>query len=94
MVETADLGKLNDLAELRRLHLSGLRCILAESKVRPGSVVVAEIASEGSSQMTFVENNHMVEAFTPDGTDDALDIRIGLGRRMHPMQIVSNDIFG
>jgi hypothetical protein len=42
VVESADLRELNDLAESRRLHLSGLRRILAERKVHARSVVVAE----------------------------------------------------
>ena len=44
--------------------------------------------------MVLVEDHHVVQAFTPNRPDDALDIRIGLGCRMHPMRIVSNDIFG
>ena len=45
MVQTTDLGKGNDLAASGRFHGPGIRRVLRESKVRPGSVVVAEIAS-------------------------------------------------
>ena len=76
MVQSANLRELNDPAELRRLHFSGLRRILTERKVRARSVVVAEIAPENSTQVVLVEDYHVVKAFTPNGSDDAFDIRI------------------
>jgi len=82
VVESANLRELNDPAELRTLRLSGLRRILVERKMRARSVVVAEVAAQNSPQMAFVENDHMVEAFAPDGTDDAFDIRIQIRRRL------------
>ncbi len=45
MVQTTDLGERNDLAAARRFHGPGIRRVLPEGKVRPGNVVVAEIAS-------------------------------------------------
>ena len=45
MVQTTDLGERNDLAAAGRFHGPGIRRILSEGKVRPGNVVVAEIAS-------------------------------------------------
>jgi hypothetical protein len=53
-MESADFRELDDPAEFRRLDLSGLRRILAERQMRARSVVVAEIASQNSSQMTTV----------------------------------------
>jgi hypothetical protein len=44
-MQPADLGERNDLAATGRFHEPGIRRVLPESKVRPGSVVVAEIAS-------------------------------------------------
>ena len=44
MVQTANLGERNDLAASRRFNGPGIRRVLAESKVRPGNVIVAEIA--------------------------------------------------
>ena len=44
MVQTADLGERNDPAEIGRFNGSCIRRILAERKVRPGNVIVAEIA--------------------------------------------------
>jgi hypothetical protein len=43
MVQTTDLGERNDLAASGRFNGPGIRRVLAESKVRPGNVIVAEI---------------------------------------------------
>ena len=75
MVQTTDLEERNDPAASGRFNGPGIRRVLAESKVRPGNVVVAEIAFQDSSQMVLVEEHHMVQAFTPNGPDDAFDIR-------------------
>ncbi len=45
MVQTSDLGERNDIAAARRFHGPEIRRILPEGEVRPGNVVVAEIAS-------------------------------------------------
>ncbi len=66
MVEPADLEELNDPTELRRLHLCGLRRVLPESKVRPASVVVVEIARHNPSKVSFVQDDHVVEAVAAD----------------------------
>jgi hypothetical protein len=55
-MESADFRELDDPAEFRRLDLSGLRRILAERQMRARSVVVAEIASQNSSQMALHGN--------------------------------------
>ncbi len=76
MVQTTDLREFHDVAATGRFHGPGIRRVLPESKVRPGSVVVAKVTEQNPPQMVFVENDHMVEAFTPDRTNDAFDIRI------------------
>ena len=60
VMESANLGELNDPTEFWRLHRSGLRRILAKRKVRPRNVVIAAIASQNSSQMALVEDHHVV----------------------------------
>ena len=44
MVQTTDLGKRNDLAASGRFNGPEIRRVLPRSKVRPGTVIVAEIA--------------------------------------------------
>ena len=88
MVQATDLGERNDLAASGRFNGPGIRRVLAESKVRPGNVVVAEIAFQDSSQMVLVEDHHVVQTFTPYRPDAAFDIRIQVRRRLHSMRTV------
>ena len=45
--------------------------------MRPGGVVVVvNELRKNSSQMSFVENDEMIEAFSPQGSLDPLDVRI------------------
>ena len=39
-------------------------------------VVVTDVGAENPPQMAFTENNDVVQAFSPDGPDDPLDVRI------------------
>ena len=43
MVQTTDIRERSDLAASGRFNGPGIRRVLAESKVRPGNVIVAEI---------------------------------------------------
>ena len=76
MVESSDLRELNDPAEFRRLHVSGLRRILAERKMRAGNVVIAKVVAQDFQQVAFIEDDYVIEAFSTDGTDDPFDIWI------------------
>ena len=42
--------------------------------------------------MGLVEHDHTIKAFTPDGTDDALSVWVGLRRQMHPMAMNQTDV--
>jgi len=44
--------------------------------------------------MVLVEDHHVIQAFTPNRPDDAFDIRIGLGCRMHLIRTMSIDVSG
>lgn len=49
--------------------------------MRSRFVVLAQVPSRNASQVLFTEDDHVVKAFPPDGTDDALDIRFCHGER-------------
>ena len=80
MVQATDLGERSDLGASGRFDGPGFRRVLAESKVRPGNVEVAEIAFQDSSQMVLVEDHHVVQAFTPNGVDTVV-------RSIQPMDV-------
>jgi len=72
MVESADLGQSNDAAVLGRLDGAWLGRILVEREVRPRAVIVAEVAVQPLTEVSLVEDDHMVEKLTTDGADQAL----------------------
>ena len=76
MVEPAGLWELDDLTEFRRFDFPRLRGILAERKMRTRNVVVVEVAAQNPSHVPFAEDDYVVEAFTPNRSDEAFDIRI------------------
>jgi hypothetical protein len=78
-MQAAEDGTRNDLAI--RLHGSRIRRIFAERAMRPVVIVVVDIALQHAAQMTSAEDNHVVEVFAADRTDDPFGIAI-LPRRM------------
>lgn len=76
MVQTTDLGEGDDPARAMRLDRTFVRTILVEAKVSPGSVIVVDVGRQYASQMSFVEDNDVIEALASDRADDALSIRI------------------
>ncbi len=72
MVESADLGQGNDTAVLGRLDGAGRGRILVEREVRPRAVIVAEVAVQPPTEVSLVEDDHVVEKLTADGADHAL----------------------
>lgn len=62
-------------AEFRHLYRSLLRCILAQGKMRAALMIVRKTGSENPAQGVFVDNDDMVQALAPDGSDQALDLR-------------------
>src|SRR5216684_373481 len=72
VVEAADVGQGNDAAVLGWLDGARLGCILLEGKMRPRAVVVAEVAVQTTTQMSLVQDDHVVEKLAADGSDDAL----------------------
>lgn len=71
VVESSDLGNFNDATARGCLDDSRNRSILTEREVRPRRVIVAQITSQASAEMRFVENDDVVEQFAADGAGQA-----------------------
>jgi hypothetical protein len=52
--------------------------------VRPDAVVVGKVVSQQPTQMGLVEHDHMVEALTAEGSDEAFHVRIRIGYQLQP----------
>ena len=58
------------------LALTEFGGVLAEREVGPGSVIVLEIVPQNAPQVLLCENDDVVEAVPPKGTDHTLAVRI------------------
>src|SRR6267143_6388717 len=62
-------GAGNDAAVLGLLDSARLGCILLEREMRPRAVVVAEVAVQTTTQMSLVQDDHVVEELAADSAD-------------------------
>src|SRR5258708_38606739 len=76
MMQAADLWNLDHVTEQGRLDRSAERCIFFERQMRTATFVVIEIILEYSAQPSLMEDNDVVQAFAPNGTDETLNVGI------------------
>src|SRR5215216_4861802 len=76
MMQTADLGEGNNIARRGKLYGTRPRAVLVEREMRSGVVVILKIVRQYAAQMTLVEDDNVIQAFTADRTDQTLDIRV------------------
>jgi hypothetical protein len=81
MVQATDFTDGHDFAEFRWLDRPAVRCILGESEVGPGVMVVPEIRSQDVSQVALAQDDDVVETVAPNGADQAFQWRRRLNLR-------------
>ncbi len=81
MVESADEGQGDDTAEIGWLDGARLGGILLEREMRPRAVVVAEVALQMTTEMSLVQDNHVVKELAADRSDHALGEGVCQGER-------------
>ena len=72
MVEATDLANLDDPAEFWLLNWPTMGRILVERQVSACAVVVREVASQGTTEVPFAEDDEVIQTLAPDGADEAL----------------------
>jgi hypothetical protein len=75
---------------------SAIGRVLVKGEVRAGVVVISRVCSQHVPQMRLVEDDQMVEALSPDGSDQPLDIG-GLpraARRDRPVADAKPNVLG
>ena len=75
MRKTADLGYRDHVSLLWRLDSAGNGRILSQCQMCPGSMIVGQEASDSASEMSFAEDDDVVEAFPAQGPDHSLKVR-------------------
>jgi hypothetical protein len=70
-MESADLGQGNDAPPLAQLDSPRLGSILLEPEVRARAVVVAQVALQATTEVSLIQDDHVVEELAADGADHA-----------------------
>jgi hypothetical protein len=76
VVQSANQGNGDDLASSRALCRTFYWAIFGKSEVCPGSMVVIDVGRENAPEVPFIEYDNVIETFSTDRTDDALDVCI------------------
>src|SRR5881296_3618346 len=79
-MKSADLWDREDAPARWRLHVARVGAVVVEGLMRAGGVVVREVTAQQASEMPFVEDDDVIEAFPSNRPDDALGEGILPGR--------------
>ena len=72
MMEATDFRDLHYPTHRRGLDRAGQRRVLLQSEMSSRQVVVTEIRGKNPPEMSFVEDDQVVDALSPDRSDDVL----------------------
>ena len=74
MMQSANFGKRGDVALLRWPHRSKLQSIFIQPQVRAPAMIIGQVTLKDTVQVSSVRHDHMVQAFTPERTDEAFQV--------------------
>jgi hypothetical protein len=76
MMQAAHLRHLDDFPALGRLYWPWDGTVVGKGSVRAGSMVIFEMGFESAPELLFMEHDHSIQTFPPNGTYETLDIRV------------------
>jgi len=76
VLQAADVWYLNDRAAGWRLCSPRDRRIFVQREVRAPLVIIGQEESERASKGSFIPDDDMIETLAPQGSDQALDVRV------------------
>lgn len=76
MLESADIRKLDDVPELWWMDGTRIWTVHVQRSVHTPAMVVLKLAGQDALQMALVRYDDVVEALSPDGADQALDVGV------------------
>ena len=91
-MQSADLGNFDHPAKRGRLDRSADRRIFVEGEVRSKIFVVLEIIFQDAAQSDFIEDNDVIQAFAAKGTDQPLDVGVGMSIQLRRMATLRFDV--
>ena len=72
VMQTTDFGDRDDRAALRRLDWATVGGVLVEREMCASLMVVREVADQDAAQVSFTEDEHVIQTLPPDRADEAL----------------------
>src|SRR5262245_48899191 len=79
-MKPADLGDSDDAPGRDRLDVAAAWTVVTETLMRPREGVVRDVPAKQPTQVGLAEHDDEIEAFSPDGADDAFGEGILPGR--------------
>jgi hypothetical protein len=76
VVQPADFWNLHNRARGGKLDRPKVGGVLVEREMSARLMVIGNITSQDSTQVSFAQDENVVETLAPDGTDEALGERI------------------
>ena len=76
MMQATDFRKRDDCAGGGEVYRTGLRAVLGKRQMRSRLMVISKIRRKHATQVTLVENDHVVETLATDRANDALDVGV------------------
>ena len=76
MVEATDFAERHDPAGRRSLDAPPVGRVLLQREMGSSAVIVREVRGQDATQVAFAQNDDMIEALTPDRTDEPFHERI------------------
>jgi hypothetical protein len=76
MMQAANLRNGEDSAALGRFHLALNGRVAIQRQMSPRKMIVVQVRSEDSSEVSLVEHDDMFEALSTDTADQAFNVRI------------------
>ncbi len=88
MMESSDHRDLNDVPMVGRLYRSRYRRVFSQREVGAAIVIIRKIVSKETAQVLLVENDHVIDAISTQGSDQAFHERIQVRRRLQSIRTV------
>jgi hypothetical protein len=70
MVQTADFGKLHDLALRGAFDGPEVGCVFVEREMGARLIAIGEVAGQDAVEVSLAENEHVIQALAPDRADE------------------------
>ena len=93
MMKTTDMSNSHDLSLCWRLNCPWYRALFIERQVCSRLVIVGIVGFQSPPQMPLIYNDNVIQALSPYGTDNSLNIRTLPGRAWGRKHLLNAEAF-